>query len=131
MTTVPATLLILSARFAGDKVTSYNHEFNVDLYKLIPDLYAVLIAKGAAGPRKIVGGFIMKTGIPREPSGPFQDAAQGLVILSPKLRDIAKKSFRLLPARLHVEGSDPLSEDEMLRTLALQRFKWEEAEGHA
>jgi hypothetical protein len=132
MTTTPASLILLSARFINKYVTTkHDYKFATELYRLIPDLYAVLIAKGAAGPGEILGGFIMKTSIPREPAGPFQGAAQAFVIFNPPLHDIAKNTYRLLPTRLQVSGSDPLSGEEMLRILATQRLKWEQAEGIA
>lgn len=125
------SLMVLSVIFNGEVVTSHTHEYDLKLYEKLPSLYAVLIAQGDSGPRKIVGGCILKTTLPREPTKPFQEAVTGLIALSPPLLAIASQPHRLLPAKLNVVGSSPFPEEELLRILLHQRLKWEAAASRA
>lgn len=126
-----AMLMVLSVLFNGEEVTSYTHKYDLKLYERLPDLYAVLIAQGESGPRKILGGCIVKTTLPREPDRPFQEAITSIMALSSPLLAITSQPHRVLPAKLGVVGSAPLPEDDLLGVLVNQRFKWEAVAGTA
>lgn len=108
-------------------ITSFTRSFDQALYELLPNLYVVCIAKGSDERRKLIGGFFIKTSYHHSDGADFQDALNQAVYTSENLASFTGPEYALLPARLGIEGSEPLSEAEMLHILSTQYLKYSRA----
>ncbi|NVD74552.1 hypothetical protein D0T25_30145 [Duganella sp. BJB488] len=117
------TIPIFHGIFNGhESITHFIHDFDPALYELLPNLYATCIADNGRSPRKIVAGFFVKTSYHHD-DAEFSGALHAAMMTIPALTSFVNTQFSLLPARLEVIGSEPLSEQEMLRTLLSQSLK--------
>lgn len=126
------SIMVLSATIDGEAVTTYEHDFDQRLYGLLPNLYVVLISKGVSGPRDIAGALFMKTTLHHdETAEDFRDAINAGIRASQPLRHLASLPIRLLPAKLTLAGTRPISEGECLRVIADQLLKFRPAAGRS
>jgi len=79
----------------------------------------------------LVGGFFVKTSYTHEDVAPFQNVLEGVIHTSQNLARFTGHKYSMLPAKLGVQGSEPLSEAEMLRILSNQYLKHSTATGNA
>lgn len=111
----------------SDSITSFTRSFNQALYEHLPNLYVVCLSKQKGRQRQLVGGFFIKTSYTHEDGADFQDALEQAVHTSQNLAKFTGPNFSLLPARLGIQGSEPLTEAEMLKILSTQYLKFSTA----
>ena len=109
------SLVLLHCFFHDDYevITHITHEFDEQLYKRLPNLYAVWIAdNNPSEDKRLVAGFLFKTSSTH--SDPeFKDVLHRIVVSQPNLRARLNHCSTFLPTRLEVRGEAPLSEQEM------------------
>ncbi len=124
-------LLIMSALFRGDEITSHTHEFDPEFYKPLPHLYCILVADRPAGPSRFVAGMIIKTSRSHHDEHEFREAVMGLLAMSPPLSKVAGKALSFVPGRVTMADPEPVTEEECLRILAMQLYKHKPPAGNA
>lgn len=92
-----------------------------ELLKLLPNTYAVCIATRDKKPRKIVGGFFVRTTHTHDGPG-FSDALAGAMAAVPAFKEFAPELHSFLPAR--VQAPLDVTEAEMLKVLLSQKLKF-------
>jgi restriction system protein len=104
-----------------EAITHITHKFDEQLYKRLPNLYAVWMADNNPGEdKRLVAGFLFKTNCTyKDPE--FHDVLHRIVESYPNLSARLNRRSSFLPTRLGVLGEAPLSEEEMLSAL-LGRF---------
>lgn len=107
---------------ANQLITHVLHEVEPALDQVLPHTYAVCVADNKGPIRGIPAGFFIKT------SGTHADAAFldvlakfSTVMFGADLLAAWKASF--LPSRIGLSDDAPMTEQEMLRVIAQQRFK--------
>ncbi|UXZ97206.1 hypothetical protein K3169_04685 [Pseudomonas phytophila] len=105
-------------------ITSFTRSFDQALYEHLPHLYVVCLSKSKGKQRQLVGGFFIKTSYTHEDGADFQNALEQAVHTSQNLAKFTGPKFSMLPARLGIQGSEPLSEDEMLKIFSTQYLKF-------
>ncbi len=118
------TIAVMDAICNGhESITHFMHAFDEKLYECLPHVYAICIADNGQTPRKIVGGFFVKTSYHHNDTG-FHEALLGVMALSPHLNRFGEdRRYSLLPARVPVEAAEPLSEASMVFVLSQQALK--------
>lgn len=111
----------------SDSITSFTRNFDQNLYERLPHLYVVCISKNKAKQRQLVGGFFIKTSYTHDDGADFQGALEQALLTSQNLSKFTGPEFSMLPARLGIRGTEPLSEAEMLRILSIQYLKFSTA----
>ena len=122
-------IITLSALFREEEITHFTHEFDKELERLLPYTYCVLVR--TEGSQSIVAGMMIKSSISHTQTLDFRDLMSGFLEASPPLRKLAKKPVRFLPARVKVEGDEPMTEKECLRVMATQFYNHSHPPGHA
>ncbi len=103
--------------------TSFERDFDENLYMVLPNLYAVCIKDKSHKPHIIIGGFFIKTSYTHKEKE-FLDSLHAVVETSPNLGHFLGPNITFLPARLGIKGSAPLSENEMLKVMLTQFLKF-------
>jgi hypothetical protein len=122
-------IITLSALFRGEEITHFTHEFDKELERLLPYTYCVLVRR--EGSQSIVAGMMIKSSMSNTQTLEFRELVSGFLEASPPLRKLAKKPMRFLPARVKVEGDEPMTEEECLRAMATQFYNHSHPPGHA
>jgi hypothetical protein len=118
------TIPLLYCVFNGaESITHYPVEFDRELYKLTPNLYAVCIADNSVKRNHIVGGLLIKTTFTHDDPG-FVDAVTAAALNTTILNHFIGKGVSFFPAHLGVAGDEPLSEGEMVRLMLKQYIKF-------
>lgn len=102
-------------------VTHFMHDFDVDLYHSLPNLYAVCIADTSSNQKNITAGFFIKTSYSHQDSD-FVGALANVVSIDTGMKNLINERSSFLPARIGISGAPP-SEDEMLRVISSQALK--------
>jgi len=92
-----------------------------ELLKLLPNVYAVCIARRNSNPRAIVGGFFVRTSYTHD-DPEFPDALAKAMYAVPEFRKFAPELHSFLPAR--VSAPLDVTENEMLKVLFSQKLKF-------
>jgi hypothetical protein len=121
--------LILSALFQGDEITHFTHEYDKGLDEILPYLYCVLVRR--EGAQSISAGMIIKSTISNTQTPEFQEMATDCLRVSRPLAALADIPVRFLPARVKLEGTEPVTVEECLRILATQFYNHSRTPGHA
>ena len=111
------TIPLLHCLFHGEAVTHFLHEYDPALYAVLPNLYAACIAQTEGGRRSVVAGLFVKTSYSHHDEE-FADALTAAMSSIERLRPLVGPRTSFLPSRVTLaEGSTPITEWEMLRTL--------------
>lgn len=117
------SLMLFHCSFNGDgTVTHYVHDMLEDIYKRLPNMYAVIIADNSTEKRRLVGGFVIKTSKTDEDPD-FIETLRTATCVSNDLMGLLNPKTSFLPARIGVQGESPITEDEMLTVINQQYFK--------
>lgn len=92
-----------------------------ELLKLLPNVYAVCIARLNSNPKTIVGGFFVRTSYNHD-DPEFSDALAKAMYAVPEFRKFAPELHSFLPAR--VSAPMDVTEEEMLKVLFSQKLKF-------
>lgn len=92
-----------------------------ELSKLLPNVYAVCIARRNSDPKAIVGGFFVRTSYTHN-DPEFSDALAKAMYAVPEFRKFAPELHSFLPAR--VSAPLDVTENEMLKVLFSQKLKF-------
>ncbi len=109
--------------FISNCLTSFTKDFDVGMYEILPNLYVVCIANKRGSSKNIDAGFIIKTTYTHD-DPEFCDVITGVAESSQELKKFVDVNTSFFPARLKVAGSEPLSENEMLRIMFQQKLKF-------
>ena len=121
--------LILSALFQGEEITHFTHEYDEGLDETLPYLYCILVRR--EGAQTFSAGMMIKSSISNTQSPEFQEMASGCLRVSRPLAALADIPVRFLPARVKLEGTEPVTVKECLRVLAPQFYSHSRTPGHA
>jgi hypothetical protein len=118
------TLPVLDCIFhSHESIESFPRKFDDVRYRSLPYLYVVCLADTSTALRHIVAGVVVKTDLThKDPE--FADSVTAAIEASSNLKRFLGPQIQLLPARLSVEGNEPLSERELLQILATQYVKF-------
>lgn len=117
------SVLLFHCFFIGNEsITHFMHKLDLELYRALPNLYAVCIAETARKHKKLTAGFVLKTSYTHH-DPEFITALTNAVSIEPRLMDITNKDFTFLPARLGITGDTPPTEKEMLKVMMTQVLK--------
>jgi hypothetical protein len=118
------TILVFFCTFNGhESITSFTKDFDVGMYKCLPNLYAVCVVNKRGSSKNIDAGFIIKTSY-TDNDPEFRDVITGVVESCEELKEFVGENTSFFSVRLKVAGSEPLSENEMQRTVLQQRLKF-------
>jgi hypothetical protein len=92
-----------------------------ELLGRLSNVYAVCIAQRDSTPRKIVGGFFVRTSYNHD-DPEFPDALRSAMAAVPAFQKFAPEAHSFLPAR--VNAPLDITEEEMLRILLSQKLKF-------
>lgn len=92
-----------------------------ELLRVLPNVYAVCIAQRSSIPKKIVGGFFVRTSYTHN-DAEFADALANAMAAVPAFRELVPELHSFLPAR--VDAPLDVTEDEMLTVLLSQKLKF-------
>jgi hypothetical protein len=106
----------------GGSITHFTHEYDPELYQVLPNLYAVCIAERSGNNRKITGGFVIKTSYTHNDQDFLATLTQA-VSIEPRLSNLVGSRASFLPARIGVPVGGPITEAEMLRVMVDQSLK--------
>lgn len=106
---------------SNGSVTHFMHDFDVELYHSLPNLYAVCISDTSSKRKKITAGFFIKTSYSHQDSD-FIGALTNVVSIDTGMKSLINERSSFLPARIGISGAPP-SEDEMLRAVVTQALK--------
>ncbi len=116
------SVLLFHCFFNGNgSVTHFMHDFDVELYRSLPNLYAVCISDTSSNQKKITAGFFIKTSYSHQ-DGDFIGALTNVVSTDTGMKNLINERSSFLPARVGISGAPP-SEDEMLRLIVNQALK--------
>lgn len=117
-------LLIFHCVFYGEEsVDHYMHEFDHELYRSLPNLYAVCIAETTKKHKKLTAGFFIKTNYIHN-NDEFIGMLCKAIDAIPRLKKLINKNSSLIPVRLGLDGEDtPPTELEMLEVMVTQNLK--------
>lgn len=101
--------------------TSFMHDFDVDSYHALPNLYAVCVANKSPGKKKITAGFFIKTNYSDEDVD-FIGTLNNVVSSIPEIARLVSANTSFLPGRIKLTGA-PISESEMIRAITSQALK--------
>lgn len=118
------TQILMHCFFNKNKtVTHFMHTQFDELYQTLPNLYAVLITKEVNSIKDIVGGIFLKTDNHHD-SPDFIETLIAASCVSNDLMELVQKASSFLPAKIGCQGDLPITENEMLRVLAEQYYKF-------
>jgi hypothetical protein len=103
----------------SESITGFMHETKEELVAILPHLYAVCLTNTAQGSKQVLAGFVVKTSFTHHDAG-FLDALNGLVSSIPSLSRLRDHQSTLLPARIEIKGTEPLSEEDLSRLMVRQ-----------
>lgn len=106
---------------SNGSVTHFMHDFDVEFYHSLPNLYAVCIADTSPNQKNITAGFFIKTSYSHHDSD-FIGALTNVLSIDTGMKHLINERSSFLPARIGLSGPPP-SEDEMLRTIVTQALK--------
>lgn len=106
----------------SESITRFMHDIDLELYRSLPNLYAVCIAEASKKHKKLTAGFFIKTTYTHHDSD-FVVALNNAVSTDPRLKSLINEHSSFLPARLNIAGDTPPSETEMLRVMMTQALK--------
>jgi hypothetical protein len=106
---------------SNGSITHFMHDFDVELYQSLPNLYAVCISDTSSKQKKITVGFFIKTSYSHQDSD-FIGALTNVVSIDTGMKNLINERSSFLPARIGISGGHP-NEDEMLRTIVSQALK--------
>jgi hypothetical protein len=121
--------LILSVLFRGEEITHFIHEYDKGMDKFLPYLYCVLVRR--EGTQSFVAGMMIKSSMSNTQTPEFREMVSNLFRSSPPLTELAEKPVRFLPARVKLEGSEPVTVEECLRVMATQFYNHSRPPGNA
>lgn len=113
----------------GESITSFTREFDPNLYKILPNLYAVCVATSMHGQKKIAAGFFVKTSYHHD-DPEFLNILSFSLETSPNLARFHAPGTSFFPSKLGISGEEPLTEMEMLHTMMTLYIK-HSVGGHA
>ena len=126
-----STQILMHCFFNKDKtVTHFLHNQLEGLYQALPNLYGVLITKEVGGVKNIVGGLFLKTDNHHD-NADFIETLLAASCISPDLMALVQNASSFLPAKMNCPGDLPITENEMLRALAEQYYKFCPEAGNA
>lgn len=121
------TIPIFHCVFNGhESITSFTREFDENMYRALPNLYAICLSDNSSAARKIVAGFFIKTSYTHQ-DPEFLDAITAVAKSTKELSKFMEVKSSFLPARLGPTDSEPLSELEMLKIMSEQSLKFSAA----
>lgn len=103
-------------------ITHNLHDFEVDLYYSLPNLYAVCIAITDNNQKEVRAGFFIKTNLNHNQSE-FLNNLELAVKGTPGLKKYYSSNMSFLPAKIGIEGAPP-TEAEMLKIMTKQYSKF-------
>jgi hypothetical protein len=106
---------------SNGSVTHFMHDLDVELYRSLPNLYAVCISD-TSSKQKITAGFFIKTSYSHHDSD-FLGALTNVISMESGMRNLIHERSSCFPARIGISGDAPPSEDEMLRLIVGQALK--------
>ncbi|MFC7517612.1 hypothetical protein ACFQUU_21605 [Herbaspirillum sp. GCM10030257] len=105
-----------------DSVLHDTFSTDLELLRVLPNVYAVCIARRNSNPKTIVGGFFVRTTYTDDDDPEFSDALANAMAAVPAFREFAPELHSFLPAR--VSAPLDITEDEMLKVLFSQKLKF-------
>ena len=118
------SVLLFHCFFNGDEsITHFMHEFDPALYKALPYLYAVCIAKTTKKAKTVLAGFFIKTSYTHNDPD-FMDALNLAIVSAPAFQALIGADTSYLPARISFVGDTPPTEAEMVRVMLGQHLKF-------
>jgi hypothetical protein len=123
------SMMMMSVVFHGEQMTHYNHDYDLELEKLLPILYCILVRRESSP--QIIGGMMIRSTITNTQSKAFYEVTTDLLASSTPLKHLAGETLRFRPARIRYEGNNPLTEKECLRVFAEQFYKFNTPAGNA
>ncbi len=106
----------------AESITGFMHETKDELVIILPHLYAVCLTNATRGSKQVVAGFVVKTSFTHYDAG-FLDALNGVVSATPSLNRLRDDQSTLLPARIEITETGPLSEEDFSRLMVHQFVK--------
>ena len=117
------SVLLFHCFFNGsESITHYMHDLDLELYRSLPNLYAVCIAETSKNRKKLTAGFFIKTSYTHHDPD-FVTTLSNAVSIEPRLKGLINKHSTFLPARLGITGDTPPTETEMLKVMMTQALK--------
>lgn len=117
------SVLLFHCFFNGsESITHFMHDFDLELYRSLPNLYAVCIAETSEKYKNLTAGFIIKTSYTHHDSD-FVTTLNNAVSIAPNLKSLTNKHSTYLPARLSMPGDTPPTEAEILHIMMTQALK--------
>ncbi|MFL6671725.1 MAG: hypothetical protein ACJ8LG_00365 [Massilia sp.] len=94
---------------------------DLELLRVLPNVYAVCIARRNSNPKTIVGGFFVRTTYTHD-DPEFSNALANAMAAVPAFREFSPELHSFLPAK--VRAPLDITEDEMLKVLFSQKLKF-------
>jgi hypothetical protein len=107
---------------SNGSVTHFMHANDVELYRSLPNLYAVCISDTLSKRKKITAGFFIKTSYSHHDSD-FIGALTNVISIDTGMKNLINGRSSFLPARIGISGEALPSEDEMLRLIVSHSLK--------
>ena len=108
---------------SNGSVTHFMHDLDVELYRSLPNLYAVCMSDTSSNQKKITAGFFIKTSNSHYDSD-FIGVLANVISSDTGMRSLINERSSFLPARITISGDAAPSEDEMLRVIFTQALKY-------
>jgi hypothetical protein len=117
------SMMLFHCLFHADgSTTHYHHDYDEDIYSVLPNLYAVCIADRPGRARKIPAGFIIKTS-GHHHDNDFVNALRASVASIEVLSRLMTPKPSFLPAKITVPNGGAITETEMLKVMVNQAMK--------
>jgi hypothetical protein len=107
----------------GGSVTHFMHEVDLEVYRSLPNMYAVCIADRSKRHKRVTGGFFVVTNYSHNDEENFTMALSNIVAAVPRLAALISEQSSFLPGRIVVPDGPPPTEEEMLRVMVSQALK--------
>lgn len=107
---------------SNGSVTHFMHDLDIELYRSLPNLYAVCISDTSSNQKKITAGFFIKTSYSHQDSD-FIGALTNVISIDTGMRNLINERSSFLPAPIGISGEAPPNEDAMLGLIVSQALK--------
>lgn len=119
----PVLLFFHCVFYGEESIDHYMHEFDHELYRSLPNLYAVCIAETTKEHKKLTAGFFIKTDYTHHDSE-FMGILCKAIDLIPRLKKRINENSSLIPIRLGIDQEEiPPTELEVLEVMVTQNLK--------